>query len=276
MTLSSYDKGEGWVCWDIRENQSHSEPHNLFPYASGPDATFSINAFGNGINQRRIRVKLNADSIFGTQMDYLNQTKSSVSVPLTSLLNGLNTIEITNQGNGSYDRLVVAKYELTYPRVFNLDNATNFQFALAANPAGNYLEITNFNYGSTAPVLYDITNGKRYIGDISNPALLKFALEPSTVDRELVLISLEPSNIAAAATMHQRNFINYNLAADQGDYLIISHPRLYAGPGGSNPVENYRVYRSSSAGGAYNAKIYEIDELVDQFAFGIKKASELN
>ena len=268
---SSYDKGEGWVCWDIRENQSHSEPHNLFPYASGPDATFSINAFGNGINQRRIRVKLNADSIFGTQMDYLNQTKSSVSVPLTSLLNGLNTIEITNQGNGSYDRLVVAKYELTYPRVFNLDNATNFQFALAANPAGNYLEITNFNYGSTAPVLYDITNGKRYIGDISNPALLKFALEPSTVDRELVLISLEPSNITAAATMHQRNFINYNLAANQGDYLIISHPRLYAGPGGSNPVENYRVYRSSSAGGAYNAKIYEIDELVDQFAFGIKK-----
>ena len=39
---------------------------------------------------------------------------------------------------------------------------------------------------STAPVLYDITNGKRYIGDISNPALLKFALEPSMVDRKFV------------------------------------------------------------------------------------------
>ena len=49
------------------------------------------------INLRRFRVKLNADSIFGTQMDYLNQTKSSVNVPLTTLLNGLNTIEITNQ-----------------------------------------------------------------------------------------------------------------------------------------------------------------------------------
>jgi hypothetical protein len=91
------------------------------------------------------------------------------------------------------------------------------------------------------------------------------------VDRKFVLISIEPSNIAAISTMKQRNFINYNLAANQGDYLIISHPRLYAGPGGSNPVDDYRAYRSSSAGGAYNAKIYEIDELVDQFAFGIKK-----
>jgi hypothetical protein len=91
------------------------------------------------------------------------------------------------------------------------------------------------------------------------------------VDRKFVLISLEPSNIAAIGTMKQRNFINYNLATNQGDYLIISHPRLYSGPNGSNPVDDYRAYRSSSAGGAYNAKIYEIDELVDQFAFGIKK-----
>ena len=268
---SSYDKGEGWVCRDIYAGQPRIEGHTLYPYVSGPDATFSINAVGNSINLRRFKVKLNNDSIFGTQMDYLNQIKSSVSVPLITLLNGLNTIEITNQSNGYYDRMVVAQYELTYPRIFNFGDTMNFQFDLPANPAGNYLEITNFNYGSTAPVLYDITNGKRYIGDISNPALLRFALEASMVDRKFVLISLDPLNTAFIDTMHPRNFINYNLAANQADYLIISHPLLYAGPGGSNPVEDYRVYRSSSAGGAYNAKIYEIDELVDQFAFGIKK-----
>ena len=36
-------------------------------------------------------------------------------------------------------------------------------------------------------------------------------------------------------------------------------------------MDQYRQYRSSAAGGGYNAKIYESDELVDQFAFGIKK-----
>jgi len=268
---SSYDKGESWVCRDIYAGQSRYEGHTLYPYFLGPDATFSINAAGNSINIRRFKVKLNSDSILETQMDYLNQTKSSVSVPLTTLLNGPNTIEIANQSLAPYDRMVVAQYELTYPRVFNFGNNINFQFELPANPSGNYLEITNFNYGSTVPVLYDITNGKRYIGDISNPALLKFALEPSMVDRKFVLISLEPSNIAAIGPMKQRNFINYNLATNQADYLIISHPRLYVGPGGSNPVDDYRAYRSSSVGGSYNTKIFEIDELVDQFAFGIKK-----
>ncbi len=234
---------------------------------------FRINLFGNGVNQRTFLVKLNADSIYGQQMDYLNQSKSSTGVPLALLATGLNNIEIINQSPGQYDRMVIAQYELEYPRLFNFNNTSNFEFTLAANPAGNYLEITNFNYGSAAPVLYDITNGKRYTADISNPALIKFALEPSLVDRKLVLISLDPSNITAVGNFRTRNFINYGLAANQGDYMIITHPMLYAGAGGSNPVEDYRVYRSSTEGGGYNAKIYEIDELVDQFAFGIKKHS---
>jgi len=268
---SSYDRGEGLVSWDIYSGQTFIEPHTLYPYTSGPNAIFRINAFGNGVNQRRFRVKLNADSIYGQQMDYLNQAKASTSVPSNLLVNGVNNIQIENLSPGPYDRMVIGQYELEYPRVFNFGNTNNFEFTLAANAAGNYLEISNFNYGSTPPVLYDLSNGKRYMGDISNPTLVKFALEPSLVDRKLILISLDPSNITAAGNFRPRNFINFGLAANQGNYLIISHPMLYAGAGGSNPVENYRAYRSSSAGGGYNARIYEIDELVDQFAFGIKK-----
>ena len=268
---SSYDRGESWVCWDIRSGTSLTETHLLYPYLSGPDATFRINLFGNSVNLRRFRVKLNADSILGEQMDYLNQAKASISVPLTSILNGANTIDIMNQSPGQYDNMVVAQYELTYPRLFDFGNAANFEFVLPANPSGNYLEITNFNYGSAAPVLYDLTNRKRYTGDISNSSIIKFALEPSLNERKLVLISMEGSNISSVNTFKTRNFINYNLAANQGDYLIITHPMLYAGANGSNPVEDYKNYRSSATGGGYNVKVYEIDELVDQFAFGIKK-----
>jgi hypothetical protein len=268
---SAYDRGEAWVCWDIGTGASTGGDHTLYPYAAGPNATFKINAFGNAVNLRRFRVNLNGDSILGQQMDYLTQAKASIPVPLSKLTNGLNAVAIINQSPAQYDRMVVSQYELIYPRIFHFGDATNFQFELTANPAGNYLEITNFNYGSVAPVLYDLTNGKRYIGDIANPALLKFALEPSMTDRKLVLISAEPSNILATTTFKSRNFLNLSLAANQGDYIIISHPLLFSGASGSNPVENYRLYRSAASGGGYNAKVYEIDELVDQFAFGIKK-----
>ena len=270
---SAYDRGEAWVCWDIHLGQSIAGQHSLYPYTGGPDATFKINAFGNVVNNRQFKVALNADTILEQTMNYLTQAKASVAVPLSQLASGLNTITIVNRGAPTvqYDRMVVAQYELIYPRLFNFGDTTNFQFELPANPAGNYLEITNFNYGSIAPVLYDLTNGKRYIGDISNPALLKFALEPSMTDRKLVLVSLAPSNILTNTTFKTRNFVNLTVAANQGDYVIISHPLLFSGANGSNPVEEYRAYRNSAAGGGYNAKLYQIDELVDQFAFGIKK-----
>lgn len=68
----------------------------------------------------------------------------------------------------------------------------------------------------------------------------------------------------------QRNFINYGEASHQGDYLMITNSLLTGNSGSGDPVEEYRQYRSSSIGGGYNAKVYLIDQLEDQFAFGIK------
>ena len=139
------------------------------------------------------------------------------------------------------DRMVIAQYEMTYPRQFNFDNLKKFYFKLPANTNGNYIEISNFNHGTATPVLYDLTNGKRYVADISTPSLIKIALEPSSLDRELVLVSEDNSNINFVTTLETRNFINYGLPANQGDYLIISNPVLYNGSNGSNPVDDYRA-----------------------------------
>src|SRR5687767_747913 len=269
---SSYDKGEGWVCGDIHAGQSFTNAHPLFLNSSGPAATFKINLFGNAINPRTFRIKINGDSIYGQQLDYLNfDTITVPGIPLSLLSSGTANIEITNKSTVPTDRMVFAKYELIYPRVFNFGASSNFEFELPANASGNYLEISNFNYGSVAPVLYDLTNGKRYVADISDPSLVKVVLEPSSADRKLVMVSEAPTNIKQVSTFITRNFFNPNTASNHGDYLIITHPVLFDGPGGTNPVEEYRSYRNSVAGGGYNAKIFVIDELVDQFAFGIKK-----
>jgi hypothetical protein len=46
---------------------------------------------------------------------------------------------------------------------------------------------------------------------------------------------------------------------------------LYTSANGDNNVDLYSQYRSSAAGGSYKTKIIDIHELVDQFAYGIKK-----
>jgi hypothetical protein len=285
---SSYDKGEGWSSADIVSSFSGNTPTygnnqlvftNLNVYKAGPAPSpkFKIAVSGNLINQRRYLAKINSDSIIGNSVDFFNYVVDSSVFSVNTLNSVSDTVTVFNYTVCSFnncpasDRMVVHQYEMTYPRTFNFSGQANFEFALAANASGNYLQITNFSYGSSTPVLYDLTNGKRYVADLSSAPTLKFVLDPSLVNRNLVLVSEDASNLNSISSLQTRNFINYTDASNQGDYLIISNPLLFVGGDGSNPVDEYRQYRSSAAGGSYNAKIYLADELVDQFGFGIKK-----
>jgi Peptidase family C25 len=269
---SAYDVGEGYTSGSIYTGGSRSVQQanlNVYTGPGAPEATFKINAEGTALNPRQIIVKLNGDTILNQAMDFFDYVKATAPVTLAQISSGTANYQIINGCTQPNDHMVVAKNELVYPRQFNFGNARNFYFELPANSNGNYLEISNFNYNGVAPVLIDLTNDTRYIADISDPSLVKIALLPSLNDRKLVLVSQDAGNIAAVTSFKQRNFVDFHLAANQGNYLIISNPLLTVGTGGINPVDNYRAYRSSAAGGGYNARVYMIDELVDQFGFGI-------
>lgn len=271
---SSYDKAEGWSSPDLGTGATNSMTfNNLFVYtgAGAPIARFNISVSGNSINPRRYKAVINTDSIAANNVDYFAYTRDTVNVPLSVISSGTANVQVTNQGTNPSDRMVIHYYELAYPRQYNFGGAASFEFSLPASASGNYLEISNFAYGSAVPVLYDLTNGRRYVADITNPALIKIVLQPSATPRDLVLVSEEAANITTLASMETRNFIDYKATARQGNYMIITSPALFNGVNGTNPVEEYRAFRSSGLGGNYNAKIYLADEIADQYGFGIKK-----
>lgn len=270
---SSFDYGEGFTSSGIAATGSINANYNnlnVYTGAGAPAPVFKINAVGNAVNTRYFKVTLNGDSIYGQTMDYYDYAKGSTVFDIAKLSSNNANIVVTNMGTGGSDRMLIAQIELTYPRQFDFGGASNFSFELPANGAGNFLQITGFNYGGTVPVLYDLTNGKRYDVDISNPALLKVALLPSAVDRKLIMVNEQAASIKSITAIEQRNFINYGLTANQGNFLIITNAVLTAASGPGDPVEDYRAYRSSAAGGSFTAKVYLMDQLTDQFAFGIK------
>jgi hypothetical protein len=112
-------------------------------------------------------------------------------------------------------------------------------------------ELFNFDYTGGTPILYDLTNGKRYVGDVSVADTIKFLTEASTVATNLVLVNSAASNALEIANLETRNFVNYSNVANQGNYLIISNPLIY-GTGNENYVEQYKQYRSSVVGGVIN------------------------
>lgn len=270
---SSYDNGEGWTSSAIDSvGLLTATLPNLYVYPSGPDAVLKFTAFGNAIQQRRIGVQVNNAVIDTTlHMDFFDAARKSYTVPIGLIASGTATIQFDNIAESRNDRMVIAQHELVYPRVFNFGGAANFEFALPEKSTPSYLEISNFAYGAAAPVLYDLTNGKRYTGDISAAPLVKFVIEPSATERRLVLVKSDASNATVVASFQERKFIDYTSPAYTSNYMIVTNRQLLAAADGANPVEEYRAYRSSAAGGGFDAKIYLEDEIADQFGYGIKK-----
>jgi hypothetical protein len=272
---SSYDIGEGWTSNDIAPGFALSYYFDsLNMYTGGPAASFNFSVCGNALNSRNVRVKFYNNIIDDEQMSFVTYLKKQVNNLPASYFPSPDHLVISIESISSVttDRIVVAKFELNYPSKFNFNNQPNFYFELPATAVGNYLVIDNFNYGSVSPVLLDMTNNERYIGDITTiPGKVQFALPASAAQRKFQLVSEDVSNINVISSITKKTFINYALAANQGNYIIISNAALFNNGSGVNNVEAYRAYRSTPAGGAFNAKIYDIDQLNDQFAYGIKK-----
>lgn len=274
---SSYDRGEGFVSRRIRPNgnscggqaQLPQNFNDLQPFLSGPNMTLKVHAVGNAANSRSVKIVLNGDSITIFQMDYLYDNKLVEEGISVSKINSGNAQVVTiNQSNVGCDEMRLSLVELTYPRKFNFNNTSNFEFNLPANPSGHFLKISNFNYGSVAPVLYDLTNGKRYVGDIAISDTIRFAIPSLATDSRFVLVKQDA--FVYLSTAKKRNFVDYKQKSFQGDYLIISNPLIY-GSGATNYVQQYSDYRESVAGGEFNPKIIDINEIEDQFAYGVKK-----
>ena len=268
---SSYDIGEVLSTWDIQLNTPYSFNINSNLYiANNNNINFIVGIVGNaalGTGPRTVNILLNNNNLISrsiTDFNFETDTVSSVN-PSFFTNSGIENfnVNITNTTN-AYDRVVLSFAELQYPRKFNFGGASNFTFSLPSTNVGNYLEITNFNNGTSTPILYDLTNNKRYTANTATAGMLRFAL-PASGNRNFVLVSEDNTNITTVNTLTQRNFINFSATTNQGDYLIISNPVLSSG------TALYSAYRNSTIGGNYNSKVYGIDELVDQFAYGIKK-----
>ena len=276
---SSYDISEGWTSNDIGAGDPFAmyyEFTGLNVYTAGPanSVSFAIAAGGNALNTRRIKLRFFNNVIDSPTVNYFDTLKKTFNNLPLSLLQSPDYLQVSvaNASPNPFDRIVVANLAVTYPAKFNFNGQQNFYFELKPTTTGNYLVIDNFNNGASTPVLYSMNDGKRYQGDLTVAGKVRFVLPPSlNAVRKFMLVSEEASNINTVTSAVARTFVNYNQVANQGDYLIISNPLLYNDGNGNNYVDQYRQYRSTQAGGNFNVKVIDIDELFDQFAFGINQ-----
>ena len=264
---SSYETGEGWSSYDIYPG-STIDNNGLFLDNTGSPALLDAIVAGNKSSVRSVRIKINGTTVADTVVNGFNIKRFHITnIPLSTFGAGTANVEVQNAGSGS-DMVVWAGFELTYPHTYNFEGKTQFNFDLPAGPS-RYISISNFSFGGTAPVLYDLTNNIRLTADVNGSAV-RFVIPALATASSFVLLNSLPANIKNVQALTQRNFVDYSLPANQGNYVIISHPLLFDDGAGNNNVDKYRAYRSSAAGGSFQAIVADVTELTDQFAFGIK------
>ncbi len=282
---SSYDIGEMWSSFDIDPTiapttTSAGSPgtpltftfaENLYPAPLGPPAKIKTAIAGSSALSRFYTLELNGQTLISASISSFNaRIDSNPNISAAQIPTANATFKITNKSSNQFDHIVSNFVELNYPRQFNFGNQKSFAFTIEPSLLSKYIEITNFNAGSSIPVLYDLTNLRRYEAVVSS-GVVKFLIQPSAEAVQFVLVSQETTSVLSIGQPEKRTFVNYNLSANQGDYLIITHPILQQPYSGADQVEAYRAYRSSASGGSYNTRVYDINQLVDQFGYGIKK-----
>lgn len=271
LSKSTFEQGEGFGS-TLQQSFNLTVP-TAHPYPNGPNATGAFKVFVPGQNAHSLNIKSGSNT-YATH-NFNAWTTDKFTAPLPSSIIQAGGTNLSLQGANSSDRCYVAYAEITYAREFDFDGNFIFPFKMAAHNNRKYLELDNVNTTNANQnqfYLYDLSNSLRIqcFYDAANNRLLT-DLTPSSQDREFVLINEGNSNsyidVLAVSPITFRNFASSIFSPT--NYVIVTHPSLRSNSSGGNPIFDYRAYRQSTAGGSYVTAEITIQELYDQFAYGI-------
>ena len=264
--FSDYNETEGFGSPFLLTTEHTIQPVN--PVITGPASTFSTR-FGSNLpanSGHNIAITLNNEAPVYEE-NFSGVALKKVTVPVSnSLLTNDIEVKFTGTG-GTNDRHSVGVITLTYPRSFDFGGETSFAFSVEASSDKKLLDIENFSDAMGSPVLYDATNGLRIEAVVEN-GRTRIVLPPSATDRELILFE-DNAAFTAINNLSESTFIDY--AQNPATYLIISNSRLFRDAQGVNQVAEYANYRSSAVGGGFTTRVVNVEDLYNQYAYGINR-----
>lgn len=262
ISVSNYDMAEGFAA-DYSASKTYSfAPTNI--YTSVQESYLSIRLTGN-LGQHAHQFYINDNLLFTS--NYFNNEVQNPSMTFPSgYLTNNTKVKIVAAGPNA-DKHRVGNIVLKYPRLFNFNNQAYFQFDIDASSESKYFEISNFNVTNGQVVLYDITNELRIECLIEN-GLVKVVVPPSTQKRTFTLLNADMGYIEINS-IKSTEFFNFNNL--DNDFIILTSKELMDDGAGNNPIQDYANYRSSADGGSYNPIIVQVEQLYDQFSWGVDR-----
>lgn len=238
---------------------------------AGVPSKFSFGIGGFSETQHDLIVTLNADKSFRWDTTYYDYSAIHKTFETTAPLSPTSVLKFQSMGGDkTADKNSVSYIEVTYPCNLNFSNQTRFKFTLPFVEKGDYifLEITNFNAGSAAPILYCPEIQKRILTTIDN-GKIKVLIPNKHKELSCILASQNAlSRVSEITPIQTKNsnsptqFFDITNESNQGDYIIITEKKLWT------QANRYALYRATTG---KKVVLIDIDELYNQFAYGVRK-----
>lgn len=274
-TDPEYTKAEGWFSdkWQIGGGRTE----NLLTknvYTPGPPATIRTKIIGasnaaNYQNDNRVKIELIGSNTLQLA-DFIFDGYSVNDITLQTALSNLGStttqLKYTTIATGAphLQYTGLAYNTIEYAHTFDFEGNYFFRFKLPINLSQlkSKLIITNLNLNG-APRFFDLTHKRRILVAQSNGVYTLLTPNLGNI-KDCIIIGSNDISVVNQLIPVSANaqFTNYAAIGNFSDFIIISNKNLWT------EASNYAAYRNSTG---KTSLLADVNELYDQFAYGIKK-----
>jgi hypothetical protein len=275
-TDPEYTEAEGWFSTSYTNSTTRTDNITVRSvFTGGPQATFSTWVVGASQNltlpsDQRVRIFLNqVNGPLLADVTFDGYTIQRITVPLNNaqLTSPVTPIvyQSVNTATVHSGRQAVAFNMIRYPHNLDIDNANTFACKLPPNISQLKSRVEIQNPATGSPYwFYDLTNSRR-IPTVRSGNTIRLLTPNFGNEKECFLA--QSSSFVQVTNLTPINgtgdFTNLSVLLNSNiRYLIISHPELWSG------ASAYSSYRNTTG---HSNLLLDVNELYDQFAYGIRR-----
>jgi len=274
-----YEESEGWSGvfgnYSCAQHPLTISANTANIYTGGPNIEITTAIAGVNNLQHNINISFPGTNFFDVNFEQ-QLNNYSFSVP-PNTFTGANTsflYDVTTPLNCTTpDYSSFYWLSIKYPHTYDLENASVFKMYVQDDSQGKTrMDISNFNGGSAAPVMYDLTNHKR-ITVVSSGNIFQALVDNDGQAQAKVCFISSSSQIQNVNSVSGINYVSNNFGyfnnylqsqnIKDSAFIIVSHKSLWS------QALAYKAYRDITTSG--KVLLCDIEELYDQFAYGIQK-----
>jgi len=268
------DAGEGFTGGLILAGQERTEwmPTPHIDYAQGGYASIEGKIAGNYndiylYNDHFLEIKINDVFCYSLNFEGFSTKNFHFEIPLSRLADSTAITVQTITSNAQNDQNSIVYLQISYPRKRMTSTNAFTRYEGISNDI-QYWRINRKDENAIMPLILDPDNAM-IIEGYTHPYGYFYTIPTASTNTSRTLVQYDDSqyleiNTALAEPIH---FTDYSAPAQQGNFIIITHPSLIG-----EVTDAYKEYRSSAAGGGYTVVVADIEELYHQFAWGVDKS----